>query len=486
MERSIQFKIKELARHGAVFGLTSSLQNVLGFVLLPILTAYYTTSDFGVYSIILLANALAGAIFYLGASSALGRFYYDVDDATYRKKIVSAALFITLLGAALLALLAFALGRTFSVWLFHTPAYTLPLELMLCSAAFTFLLNTMTLVLRYEKRSGLFMIVVLTGVLLNFAITYILLTRYRFGILAPIYGAFCSNGLCFLFLLTMYLRKFTLFLNRGHVRQIVVFGIQSSLSGLLFYLLDWVDRLIIKGLLPMSDVGIYSLGYRLGAVMNILLIVPFSLIWAPLRMQYAGNLNNNRFVAKVISYFSIVGLSIVLVAVLFGKDLMDLFFKNPDYAAAAKVYPIIMLSMWVFGFQNILDFGIYMQKKVYFFVIVSAVGLAFNIVMNYWLIPHFGYIAAAYVTLLTYTLTTLLIHAISSRYHRLKIEWRRVLWPLLYLIGCYWFVNFPPVAQTGLLLWKILLLVVALGLFFIFWLDTQEVRHLKKFVYGNS
>jgi O-antigen/teichoic acid export membrane protein len=122
MERevSIKSKIKELFNHGLIYGLTSSLQSILGFLLLPILTTYYSPAEFGVYSIILLASALASAVFYFGASSALGRYYYDEDSIIYRRQIVSTALFVTIFGAILLVLFSVLFGKKLSIFLFNT------------------------------------------------------------------------------------------------------------------------------------------------------------------------------------------------------------------------------------------------------------------------------------------------------------------------------------------------------------------------------
>jgi O-antigen/teichoic acid export membrane protein len=86
--------MRELFKHGLIYGFTSSLQNLLSFVLLPLFTIYYTPAEFGVYSLILLSGTLANAIFYLGAGSALGRFYFDDDTSSYRKRIISSALFV--------------------------------------------------------------------------------------------------------------------------------------------------------------------------------------------------------------------------------------------------------------------------------------------------------------------------------------------------------------------------------------------------------
>ena len=481
MEIPIKSKLKELLSHGLVYGLTSSLQSVLGFVLLPILTVYYTPAEFGVYSIILLASALASAIFYFGASSALGRFYFDEDSDEYRKEIVSTALFITIAGALILVLLSFLFGDFLSNLLFGSPIYRLAIILAFSGAACGFLLNTMTLLLRYEKRSVLFMLVTLVGVVLNFIITYVLLTNFNLGILAPLWGSLCSMGLSFVFLFSIKFSSLSFNLNVDYFKKILFFGVQFSVSGLLFYLLDYVDRIIIKEFLPMSDVGIYSLGCRVAAVINIILIMPFSLIWAPIRMQYAKSADSQDFTSRIFSYLVIAGCTLVSFAILFGNELMSLVFINDQFAGSAKVFPLIMLSLLFYGFQNILDFGIYVSNKVYFYIIISFVGIIFNVAMNYWLIPIYGYMASAYVTFMTYFLTTSLIYFVSSMYHRMKLEWARIWSAFFVLILVYYFVNFAPILEFYSFAIRITLGFILVLLIFFCWLTREEQKDVRNF-----
>lgn len=485
MELSIKSKLSQLLNHGFVYGLTSSLQNILSFLLLPIFTVYFTPSEFGIYSIILLANTLASAIFNLGAPSALGRYYFEENTEDFRRKIISAALLITICGAILLVGFSITLGQNISIWLFGKPVFKLHIILSLSAGALFFLFNLMTLILRYEKRSWLFMGTILASVLLNFIITYVLLTKYHYGIIAPLYGMLWSNGAGFLFLIAKYFKSLSIDIHKIYVRNLLVFGLQASVTGLLFYLVDWVDRLIIKDLLPMSDVGIYSLGYRLGSVMNVLLITPFSMIWAPIRMQYVNNKNNREFISKVCSYFAMVGFIFIMIAILFGKQLMNLFFTNKEYADAARVFPIIMLATLFFGFQNILDLGIYLHRKVHFYIIISIVGLLFNILMNYWLINIFGYIAAAYVSLLTYALTTSLIFLVSSQYYKLQLEWGRIVWPLVVLILIYYVDCFGLLKNSFELLNKGLVVLIVCFLFLKFWISKNELYNLK-LIFSNQ
>lgn len=482
MDLSIKSKLKELVNHSIVYGLTSSLQSILGFVLLPILTSYYNPTEFGVYSIILLFSALSSTIFYLGASSALGRFYYEEDSEVYQKQIVSAAVLITICGAVLLIGLATIFGETISILLFNTPLYKLHIILSLSAVAFIFLMNTMTLILRYQKKSKMFMIVTLSGVLSNFVITYALVAHYKFGILAPIYGTFWSTGFCILYLFLSNIKLFSLKLNPLHFKQILVFGSQQAIIGLLFYLVTWVDQWIIKDLLPMSNVGIYSVGYKLGSVLNVILIIPFSMIWAPIRMQYSNNSNNIEFVKKVSSYIFIIGALLVLLAMFFGNDLISLFIQNVEYKSAFKIIPIIMLAILIFGFQNILDFGIYLEKKLYFYILIALAGILFKVSMNYWLIPHFGYMAAAYITLLTSLLSTGLIFIASTHYYKLELEWGRILYPFLALIVINYVLSFTDYFVTFAILKKSVSCLILFILIYKFWLNKNEIIHFRNLI----
>lgn len=474
---SYKTKIEELFKHGLVYGITSSLQNLLGFIMLPILTSFYSPDIFGVYSILLLLSAFTSAIFYLGASSALGRFYFEDTSEFFKKRIVTTSLLITLFGAFLLVFLAFLFANRLSIYLFQTIVFSKHIILILIGTAITFLLNFMTLLIRYEKKSVQFLIVIMTSVLLNFIITYLLLSRYNYGLLAPIYGMLISNSICFLAILFTRLNLLTRNLELTHFKMILNFGIQTSLAGFLFYILEWIDRLIIKDLLTLNEVGVYSLGYRLGSIMNILVIMPFSLIWAPLRMQNAKKKDSNIFSGKVVSYYTIVGVMIMLATILFGQEIMKLIFTNKSYSSAILVMPIIMCSLFFYGYQNIVDFGIYLNKKVYYYIIVSLISIGINVLLNYLLIPKYGYMAAAYITLVTYLISSTSIYYISNYYFKIKIEAFRVLGALATIPILYFIVNFLFISN---ILIKLLLALFLLYIFYIAWLNESERSYLKQ------
>ncbi len=479
---SVIQKLREVFKHSLIYGLTSSLQSILGFALLPILTNYYETETFGIYSILLLMSAVANSLFYLGASSALGRFYYEEDSEEYRKKIISTTLLIALVGGLVLVGISIFAGTTLSTWLFDSRDYALAIIIAMSGTAAGFLLNLMTLILRYNKKSMVFMITIVSGVLLNFFVTYLLLTEYDFGLMAPLYGLLVSNSLSFFVLLCLHTKYLTIRLEKRHMSMAISFGLQSSMIGFLFYVMDWVDRMIIKDVLDLSEVGIYSLGYRLGSVIQILVIVPFSLVWAPTRMQYWKDNNAGTMTTKVVSYYSIVGFAMVFMAMLVGEEILSLFFTNKEYSGAMPLFPIIMFSLLLYGYQNILDFGIYLNKKLYIYILIYITGIGLNIGLNYIFIPRFGYMAAAFTTLATYTFTVIAIYFISNRYYKIKLESKRLFIPLFVILISYLFVHNSGYFDQGGLYKKVALSAIVLFLFFRFWLTPTEKARLRKVI----
>jgi len=472
---TLQGKIEEMFKHGLIYGLTSVLQNLLGFIMLPVLTAFFTPDVFGAYSILLFMSTLGSSIFYLGASSAMGRFYFDENSDLFRKKIFTTALLITVFGAVSLSFIGIFFANNLSTQFFGTEIYTKPIGLIFLGTAFGILFNLMTLFLRYEQKSYQFFILMLCFVFIDFLLTYVLLKWFDMGISAPIFGMIISNALCFLVLLVKNVDYLTSELELKYVGLLLNFGLQTSIAGLLFYTLNSIDKLIIKELLNLSEVGVYSLGYRLGSVMNILLVVPFTFIWSPLRMKHSKDGDMDLFSERVLSYYTFVGVIIMMFAILFGEDIMKYFFVNKSYLSATKVFPVIMFAYLFYGYGNILDYGIYLHKKVYLTSLILILAIVFNVALNFFLIPKWGYMGAAYISVLTYLSTSITLYVISNRLHPLKVDLKRVLAALLFISFLYFLMNY---ALVWNLLYKLIVFFGTLYLFYRYWLSKGERKYI--------
>jgi O-antigen/teichoic acid export membrane protein len=469
-------KLNSLSGSTIFYGFFSISQNILSFLFLPILTKYLTMGDFGVYSILLMITAISSALFYFGASSALGRFYFEYRDDKVINTFFSTAFFISLIGVVCLIVLAFCLSDIISILIFNSVIYSQAIFLSLISSSVTILLNLMTLIIRYNDQIKLFSITMVLGLILNTLITYILIRFYNYGILSPLIGTLFSSFVSFLFLFLIHRNLFVFKLDWIIFKKFLTFGLPVAFSSILIYVLDYSDKYIIKEVLDLKNLAVYSLAYKIGSTINVFLVIPFSLMWAPFRMRDINDPNYSNLTGSIIYYYLLIGITIIVLSMLFGSDILKLFF-NKNYDDISNVFPIIMFAYLIYGLQNIVDIGIHLSKKTYLYFIVFLPAIILNCALNYFLIPLYGYVAAAYVTLITYVFTTSLVILFSSFYFSFSVQKLKVAFILIFLIILFGLTRFE--YFEGILS-KFYLFVIYITIVLLFFLNHDEKTMISK------
>jgi len=432
-EKSIYQKIKEAGSHTIIYGIGSVLQSALGFLLIPLYTRSFTTEMYGIFSLITVCGSLAGVIFYLGASSALARSYYDYDDLDERKKVVSTTLYLTLAGATIQCILGFALGQHLSLWLFKTSAYSLHIGLALVASAFTFINTLFYMLLRFERLSKQVVIINLVSVTLSSLLIIWFLVGLKAGVMAPILGGLLTQVVVSIVLFTIIRKNIVLGYSPKELKIQIPFGAQAVIIGMAYYSFDWLNRYFINKHGSLSDVGIYALGYQIGMVINILLIFPFGQIWAPMRMQYRNDKNADEFYKKMLTYYFLLGIILTAIISVFSREIITIVAGKKEYVDSCRVVPLVMFGMMMYGAVNIIDNGIYFSRKViyhaYIFWFTSFVSCA----LNYFIVPRYGYVGASAVILTCYCTVFCLVFVISNNLYKIPYEGKRLF--ILFTVG---------------------------------------------------
>ncbi len=480
--KSISHKLKETASHAIVYGISASIQSLVGFLLLPLLARYLTTKEYGIYSLILLIGTLAGSFFYFGASSALSRFYFENNSDEQRSRVVLSTLMITLIGAFIQICLGYLFSSQLSFFITGSDNYSQQVFLIIVANALTFIANFIFLILRLEKRSVIFVIMNVVINVVNLGLVYVCLAVYRMTIDAPIYGVLVSSFLAIIFTSYYLIPYFKYGMVLFNIKEYLFFGFPTILTGFSYYILDSVDRFLIKEYCSLSDLGIYSMGYRIGMTIHVFFILPFGMIWSTIRMQYAEDQNNREFVSKVISYYSVIGTFLVVSISIFAKEIISLFIVENSYVDAYRVVPWVMLAHLIYGYVNIIDFGIYMHKKIIYYVYIFLLGAGFNVLLNYFFLPKFGYTVAAVNTLITYAVIICIVYFLSNRLYRININWSKIT-PLIMsfiviIIGVKSIEDFVKVSSYVLIL-KSSLILFFLAYIRFFWVSDSEIEQLK-------
>ena len=102
-------------------------------------------------------------------------------------------------------------------------------------------------------------------------------------------------------------------------------------------------------------------------------------------------------------------------------------------------------------------------------------------------VPKFGYMASAYITLITYFFCSGVIYVIGNRFYYLQIDWKRVLSPFLLVIVILFLADGLTLSLLAIILIKVVLILFYGLIMFKFWLTDSEkiiARSLPAYVKG--
>lgn len=426
-ESSVGSKIREASRHSIVYGLGSVAQSAVGFVLLPILTGALTKEDYGIYSLILMASALASAIFYLGMTSALPRSYFDYQSADDRRAVFTTA-FVILLGGALIQIaVGYFGGQLISKALVGRDNYSIPITWAFLGSAIGFINQYFFSYLRILRKSTASVIFSLIGLPGGIGLTLWLLERSPGDLAAPFEALAWSQLAIMLIFIGFFGREaFTFRIQKEELSRLIPFGISIVIASFGAILLDWADRLIIEHYLTLADVGSYSAAFRIGTLINIILILPFTQIWSPMMMEYRTHENIRELSAKILYYFMVIGTVILAGAALFMDVVLPFLVRSEISNQMISVILLVMLGTLIYGATNILAAGLFYERKVaqlsYIYYAVASIKTGANILI----IPMFGIVGAAVTTLLAGALIPAGIYMLARKYFSFVIYWKRI------------------------------------------------------------
>ncbi len=172
------------------------------------------------------------------------------------------------------------------------------------------------------------------------------------------------------------------------------------------------DKLMIERMVSMEAAADYGMAYTL-ALLTTIIINAVNNAYVPwiYRRIKSGDLKKNRTVAGML--LGMIAVMLLLVIALSPEVII--IGASAKYATAIwAVPPVAMSVIFIFYTQCFTSVEFYYENKSAL-VSSTAASALLNIVLNYLLIPRFGYVAAAYTTLISYIVLTLMHYLAYKR-----------------------------------------------------------------------
>jgi O-antigen/teichoic acid export membrane protein len=202
------------------------------------------------------------------------------------------------------------------------------------------------------------------------------------------------------------------FFDPSEAKRLLKFSWPLIISGFVVSLYMKIDQIMIKFILSENDVGIYAVAVRLSESLNFLPII-FSTSLFPAIIK-SKQLDRSVYHARLRNFYTLIIWSAIAfaLALSLSSSLIVNFLYSNEYIYAADILTVHVWSS-VFVFIGVAGSKLLISENLQRYITLNtATGALINIGLNYYLLPKFGIIGAAWATLISYALATYLLQAL--------------------------------------------------------------------------
>ena len=375
----------------------SFLQKGIAVLTTPIFTRLMSTAEYGQISVFsswlrIVAIFTTLRLYYGVYSQGLVKF--DKEQAVYSSSLQG--LVLTMVSVWFLLYLLF---RHFVNALFSLS--TVQMVAMFVSiwteAVFCFWAAEQRINIQYKK----LVILTICVTVLKPVIGIIFVLNAQDKVTARIVGTALVELLAYFSLFVVQMKRGKVFYSSKFWKYAICFNIPLIPHYLSQSVLNSADRIMIERMIGADKAGIYSLAYSISMLL-LLLNTALSQTMGPwiLKKIKNGRIEDTTFLTYLTLVF-VAAANLFLIAL--APECVALF-APASYQEAIWVIPPIAMSVYFIFAYDLFSCIEFYYEKTKSIMVASLIASLANVVLNYFFIKAFGYIAAGYTTLICYAI----------------------------------------------------------------------------------
>lgn len=494
--------LKKLAGQTAIYGLSTILPRFLNYLLTPLLTYIFERPvDFGVNTEIYAYISFINIIFTYGMETAFFNFTSKTED---KNSVYSTALISILASTASLSLILLLFSgqlanltnygdhRNFIIWSIMIVATDAIMAIPFAR-------------LRLNNNAKKFAIIKMANVFLN-----VFLNVFYFVICKNAYEANLSTGeesffsnfynpqigigysflanlianlVCLLFLA----KEFTGFeykFDKDLWKKMLLYALPLLIVGLAGMINETFDRIILKYLLPenigLHEIGVYGACYKISILMTIF-IQAFRYAAEPFFFNNENNTDSKKMNALVMKYF-VIGCALIFLGTMMNLSWIQSFVSKP-YRIGIHVVPILLMANLFLGIYYNLSIWYKLTGQTKFGALITIVGAAITLFINFIFIPKYSYTASAWATFFSYGIMMIISYFLGKKFYPVKYNLKSIFF-FLSIALLFYFISLSYKGSVSSTIELIINNIFVLLYCFIFY--KFELPNLKKAKYNDN
>lgn len=454
---------------------------LISLLTIPLITWYFSPSDFGKSSMFIIAYNLFINFFSFANDQGFNRFYVDTEKDRITS-LLSSSILPSIIFSLVGCILILFFDQKISIYLFeiHNPYL---IKLLLISVILG-VLNKFTLAnLRMKSKSLQYSAILIITSLSNAAAIF-LLTRLGFNTYVSIIESFVlslvfTTTFSIIFDLSTWINLIKDYSFDRKLSKKILF---YSLPFIPTFLLDWcfqsIDRAFLRKYSDFEAIGVYSAATKISSALNIVQ-ASFALFWVPYSYGIFANERENTYIFSRVFNYIVLCFSIIISLILLFKDII-INILSSDYQEVGHVFPILLFIPFFYCLSEITVVGINFLRRTIYHLYIISISLIVNTVVCFYLVPSLGAAGAAIGMFFGYAIFFAARTYFGFKFYRFDINFKRFLIAMVFLLVPIFLAIFVDTR------WSYSSLISILAVIIIYELEVKElIGYLKKYDFDN-
>ena len=434
--------LKKLASQTAIYGLSSVVGRLLNYLLVPLYTRYFLPAEYGVVTELYAYVAFLVVMLTYGMETAFFRFSKKEEST----KVYSTTLISLLISSVVFVGLIFLNSSAISQWLGYAnhPEYIQFFALIIGMDAVA---SISFAKLREQDKAMRFAFIRIVNIMVNIGLNLYFIVYQEYGIAYIFIANLVASVITLLMLFPQMIGSSWVF-DKKLWKKMMIYALPLLIAGLAGMTNETIDRILLKHLLPNTDMaaselGLYGAFYKLSIIM-ILFIQTFRFAAEPFFFAQEKEGGSRKIYADVMKYFTIIMAFIFLGVTIFYDVLKGFLGSEYHDDRGFLVVSILLLANLFLGIYYNLSIWYKLTEKTKYGAYLSIFGAIITLSLNFILIPVLGFVGCAWATLVCYFSMTAASYYLGKRHFSVPYQVKRI---ALYLFGmlciyfCVYFTN---------------------------------------------
>ena len=412
-------------KHSFVYGSANLLQKGIGFVMIPVYTHFLSPSDYGILELMDLTINIITMVIGMRIGSAIIRYYYHYEDSKDKLEVFTTALISVSIMCMLVVGALECFTRPAAGFVLGKREYFRYFQIMFAAMGLQTIATVPESLLLARKQSVIFSAISIGTLISYLTLNILFLVVFKMGVMGLLLSTLITKVLNTSSLLIITLRRIKLFFSLEKLKKMVSFGLPLIPAALALFVMHFSDRFFIQKFCDLNELGLYSLGYKFGMILSVLVSAPFFRIWNTQRFEIAKTDDAKRIFGRIFTYYCGVIIFAALGISLFINEIIYIM-ASSEYQGASAVVPLILLSYIFYGIAGFFTLGIMITYKTKYAAYTQMTTAVLNILLNIFFISRYGVMGAAISTVLSFLCLAVFTFFVSQKIYHVPFEYGRI------------------------------------------------------------